>query len=66
MTGAPTHLVIVCCHGIWLGGPTNGHDETEWLIASFQRGETPTFMKHVRAGADVVAADKGAILCFSG
>ena len=27
-----THLVIVCCHAIWLGGPTCGHNEHEWYV----------------------------------
>lgn len=62
----PTTLIIVCCHGIYLGGPNNGHSESEWLIAPFQCGETPTFIEHVRAGISCLSRDDDAVLVFSG
>lgn len=62
----PTHIVIVCCHGIWLGGPERGFDESEWLIAGFQVGETPTFIEHIKAGLQVLREDPGSVLMFSG
>ncbi|KAJ4154869.1 hypothetical protein LMH87_000143 [Akanthomyces muscarius] len=64
---APTNLVVVCCHGVWTGGPSAGADEAEWLIADFQRGETAIFREHVRAGVRCLAEDRGnSVLVFSG
>ncbi|KAI1452837.1 FolC bifunctional protein [Annulohypoxylon moriforme] len=63
---SPNNLIIVCCHGIWLGGPSLGHDENEWLIAGFQKGETPTFIEHIKAGLRVLKEDADSILMFSG
>ncbi|KAI1370499.1 FolC bifunctional protein [Hypoxylon crocopeplum] len=63
---SPTHLIIVCCHGIWLGGPARGYDEDEWLIAGFQKGETPTFIEHIKAGLRVLGGDENSVLMFSG
>ncbi|KAI0472801.1 hypothetical protein GGR56DRAFT_583344 [Xylariaceae sp. FL0804] len=62
----PEHLIIVCCHGIWLGGSQRGFDEGEWLIAGFQAGETPTFIEHIKAGLQALAADEKSVLIFSG
>lgn len=62
----PTHLVVVCCHGIWTGGRTRGAAESEWLIAPFQAGETSTFMEHIKAGLVLLAGDPNALLMFSG
>ena len=62
----PTHLIIVCCHAIYLGGPTRGQSEEEWLLASFQSGETPTFMEHLRKGLTLLSSDASSILVLSG
>lgn len=62
----PTHLIIVCGHAIWTGGPTNGNDESEWIIEDWKRGETPTYMEHIKAGLKALADDERALLVFSG
>ncbi|PLB53438.1 hypothetical protein P170DRAFT_463126 [Aspergillus steynii IBT 23096] len=61
-----THLIIVCCHAIYIGGPTKGISEDEWLIEPFQKGETPTFTAHVKAGIQAAAEDLRSVLVFSG
>ncbi|KAM0485455.1 hypothetical protein ACHAPX_001441 [Trichoderma viride] len=64
---APTSLIIVCCHGIWKGGPSKGADEDEWLIADFQRGETSTFIEHIKLGVKLFAeSHDDSVLAFSG
>lgn len=72
ITTTTTHLIIVCCHAIWVGGgPSKGLDESEWLIAPFQKDETPTFIAHARAGLRLLASSSrpggyDSLLVFSG
>lgn len=61
----PNHLIIVCCHAIWLGEDSRGSNE-EWLLAGFQTGETPTFIEHIKAGLRVLKDDNKSVLIFSG
>lgn len=61
-----TSLILVCCHAIYLGGPTRGTSSSEWLLASFQTDEVPTFTAHINAGLSLLASDPSSILVFSG
>ncbi|KAL1840226.1 hypothetical protein VTJ49DRAFT_709 [Mycothermus thermophilus] len=60
------HLIVVCGHAIWLGGPKNGWDEAEWLIEEYKKGETPTFIEHIKAGVKLLSEDEDSVLVFSG
>ncbi|KAL2266278.1 hypothetical protein VTJ83DRAFT_5630 [Remersonia thermophila] len=61
-----SHLIVVCGHAIWLGGPKNGWDEAEWLIEEYKKGETPTFIEHIKAGVRLLGEDEDSVLAFSG
>ncbi|KIV81773.1 hypothetical protein PV11_03933 [Exophiala sideris] len=60
----PTHLIIVCCHAIYLGPDSSV--ESNWLIEPFQRGETDTYIAHIEAGVRQLSKDENALLVFSG
>ncbi|KAJ5354680.1 hypothetical protein N7541_005724 [Penicillium brevicompactum] len=60
------HLIIVCCHAIYSGGPNHGASEDEWVIEPFQKGETPTFTNHLKAGLKALVDDPHGLLILSG
>ncbi|KAG6353591.1 hypothetical protein INS49_005553 [Diaporthe citri] len=62
----PSHLILVCGHAIWAGGPSNGQDESEWIIQGWKKGETPTYTAHIKAGLKILGEDDRAMLIFSG
>ncbi|TVY57789.1 Uncharacterized protein LSUE1_G010284, partial [Lachnellula suecica] len=66
MTAKATHLIIVCCHAIYLSGATSGASEAEWLLAPFQTGETPTFISHTTTALKLLSSTPSSLLVFSG
>jgi len=65
-SSAPKHLILICCHAIFMPGPANGLSENEWLLAPFQHGETPTFIEHIKTGLRLLANDPESLIVFSG
>ncbi|KAK3994694.1 hypothetical protein QBC44DRAFT_38668 [Cladorrhinum sp. PSN332] len=66
MITPPSRLIIVCGHAIWLGGPSKGSRESEWLIQPFQQGETPAFYAHIKIGVTELNQGRDSVLVFSG
>lgn len=63
---ASHNLIIVTCHAISLGGSSLGELDTEWCLKSFQKGEGPTFVLHIRKGVELCKMDQSSLLLFSG
>ncbi|TKA78883.1 hypothetical protein B0A49_01648 [Cryomyces minteri] len=69
-----TDLVILCCHAIYARGPNssvlnNPHDESQWHLQPFQRGEHETFMQHIAASFAYITtstAHERTVLVISG
>lgn len=62
------NLIIVACHGIWLGGSSHGDRESEWVLEDFQveKDYQSSFIAHVEAGVAAAQKDPEALLLFSG
>lgn len=61
------NLVIVAGHAIYVGQDfQNPEQDRNWFLQSFQRGEPPFYIEHIRAGIDVSGNDSRSLLVFSG
>ena len=63
----PTRMILVAGHAVYLAKPDlPAEDDRSWALHSFQRGEPPLLIQHIRRGVELAAADPGAGLIFSG
>lgn len=65
-----THAVVVCGHAVYHGGPNidpeQAPSDLHWHLQSFQKGEPPHYISHIRTGVEQAAEDPTALLIFSG
>jgi hypothetical protein len=64
---APRRLALVPCHAVYCGHaeapPTC---DAAWRLQTFQAGEPPFYIEHIRRGVALAAADPSVRLLFSG
>ncbi|MFN0123220.1 MAG: hypothetical protein ACKV2V_22180, partial [Blastocatellia bacterium] len=60
-------LIIVAGHAIYTADDFDHPERDEnWCLQSFQKGEPPFYLEHIRHGIELVAANEKALLYFSG
>lgn len=62
-------LVMVAGHAIFKGKSWEKQslrNEDNWILEPFQKGQVPTFLKHIQYGVEIAANDSSALLLFSG
>lgn len=50
---APKKLFVVCCNATW-----NGPNESDWLVAPSQAGETDTYIAHIKGAFEALWDDE--------
>ncbi len=61
------NLVLVAAHAVYIGNDfIEPAEDRNWFLQSFQRGEPPSYIEHIRAGIDDAARDPSSLLVFSG
>lgn len=63
----PTHAIICAAHAVYTGGaPADVWLDSAWVLQSFQHGEPPFYVEHLRTAVNLAAADEAALLVLSG
>ena len=69
-TSKLTHAIIVAGHAVCKASPSTplaklANDEN-WILQTFQKGEPPHYIAHIRTAVTLAANDPSALLIFSG
>lgn len=63
-------LIVVAGHAAFKDDirevPANPERDNYWVLQSFQRGEPPYYIEHIKKGAELAAEDESSLLLFSG
>jgi hypothetical protein len=60
-------LILVAGHAVYIGKDSAGADRDEnWVLRTFQRGEPPRYIEHVRFAVQLAASLPNSLLIFSG
>jgi len=64
------NLIIVAGHAAFrdelTACPDDPSQDEGWVLQSFQQGEPPYYIEHIRKGAELLAEDPSSMLVFSG
>lgn len=70
MKSQPDHLIIVPGHAPFKQGvtgvPDNVTNDESWVLQSFQHGEPPHYIEHIKTGVELLKEDVAGLLLFSG
>jgi hypothetical protein len=60
-------LILVAGHAVYIGKDSAGADRDEnWVLRTFQKGEPPRYIEHVRYAVELAASLPNSLLIFSG
>jgi hypothetical protein len=60
-------LVLVAGHAVYVGQDRRvAGDDASWILQSYQKGEPPCYVEHIRFGVELAATQPTALLVFSG
>lgn len=70
MPKQPEKLIVVAGHAAFKDSietvPDDPANDAYWVLQSFQRGEPPYYIEHIRKGTELLAEDEASLLMFSG